>query len=112
MPARIGARMADDRCTAVHAGRRCTGLANHAESMNPTPHTFEPAQPWFIVAEISKNWADGESVANTPLLANQFERVIEHNRRRGYWLHSFQLHRMMTAPGILNETIIAVFERR
>jgi hypothetical protein len=37
--------------------------------------------------------------------------VIERNLRRGYRLHSFNMHRLMTRPEELNETIIAVFER-
>lgn len=63
----------------------------------------------FIVAEISKNW-DG-TVAPTPraLISQLFEAVLVENARRGYELHSFQLHRVMIAPDQLNETIIAVF---
>ena len=66
----------------------------------------------FIVAEISKNWRDGKSVTDTPILAQQFERVIEVNHERGYRLLTFQLHRLVTQPGELNETIIAVFEQQ
>jgi hypothetical protein len=67
-------------------------------------------QNW-IVAEVSKNWIDGrEAAPGTGLLAQQFERVIAVNFERGYFLHSFQLHRTITFPGELNETIIAVFE--
>jgi hypothetical protein len=67
-------------------------------------------QNW-IVAEISKNWIDGREVApGAGLLAEQFERVIAHNFERGYFLHSFQIARMITRPGELNETLIAVFE--
>jgi hypothetical protein len=63
----------------------------------------------FIVAEISKNWRDG--VPLTPgLLAEAFEQVIKVNRKRGYRLHSFTLHRLMTGAKDMNETIIAVFE--
>ncbi len=63
----------------------------------------------FIVAEVSKNWIDGRSAS--PLLLGQlFEHVIDVNRRRGYRLHSFQLHRLMTGINQMNETIIAVFE--
>jgi hypothetical protein len=64
----------------------------------------------FIVAEISKNWIDGASPSPL-LLAQSFELAIEYNRVRGYRLHSFQVHRMMTALNSMNETIIAVFER-
>jgi hypothetical protein len=64
----------------------------------------------FIVAEVPKTWINGQS-ARPALLAEQFELVIETNRQRGYRLHSFQLHRMMTSLSAMNETIIAVFER-
>ena len=67
-------------------------------------------EPW-VVAEISKNWRDGKSVAKTPLLAKQFETVIQYNHQRGYRLHSFQIHRFMPQPNLLNETLIAVFEK-
>jgi hypothetical protein len=63
----------------------------------------------FIVAEISKNWIDGES-PSTLLLAQQFEIVINRNAARHYRLHSFEIHRLMVAPNEINETIIAVFE--
>jgi hypothetical protein len=72
----------------------------------PTP----PTTP-FIVAEISKNWEGGKAVKDTPLIAQQFETVINFNAQRGYRLHSFQLHRFYIAPGRLNETLIAVFSR-
>jgi hypothetical protein len=68
-----------------------------------------PVPEPFIVAEISKNWRNGESVAPTPILAIQFEILINNNLVRGYVLHTFQLHRMMVEPDQLNETIIAVF---
>jgi len=66
----------------------------------------------FIVGELSKNWRDGVEV--TPglgLLSQQFERMINANASRGYQLHSFQVHRMMTGDNVLNETIVAVFVR-
>lgn len=63
----------------------------------------------FIVAEVSKTWIDG--TAESPLLlCERFERVIEVNRQRGYRLHSFTLHQLMTDSHQLVETIIAVFE--
>ncbi len=68
-------------------------------------------EPRFIVAEVSKNWFNGREVKPSGLLAQQFETVIAHNLARGYRLHSFQLHRLMTGPTDMNETIIAVFER-
>lgn len=70
------------------------------------------AQPFIIVAEVSKNWLDGEEATpGTGILAEQFERLIAHNGARGYRLLQFQLHRMMTGPNSLNETIIAAFQR-
>jgi hypothetical protein len=65
----------------------------------------------FIVAEISKNWMAGSPVSATGLIAQQFEAVINRNAERGYRLLSFTLDRVITAPGDMNETIIAVFER-
>jgi hypothetical protein len=70
-----------------------------------------PTTP-FIVAELSKNWIDDRGVIDTPILAAQFEYVININDKRGYRLHSFQIHRHSPAPDQLNETLIAVFERK
>lgn len=65
----------------------------------------------FIVAEVSKSWIDGKPVDTTfNSLADAFEYLIETNRKRGYRLHSFQVHRLMTRPDELNETLVAVFE--
>ena len=65
----------------------------------------------FIVAEISKNWINGEEASpGSGLLCQQFERVINVNFQRGYRLVSFQLHRQMVNDRDLNETIIAVFQ--
>jgi hypothetical protein len=64
----------------------------------------------FIVAEVSMSWIDGRPVSTSPLLAQSFEAVIEVNRQRGYRLHSFQLHQVMTSINAMNETIVAVFE--
>lgn len=68
----------------------------------------------FIVAEVSKNWRDGAEVTpGSGLLAQQFERVINVNEARGYLLHSFQIARVWSPDGReINETIVAVFERR
>lgn len=68
------------------------------------------AERTFIVAEVSKNW-DGCRSPSHLLLCQQFEEVIEVNRKRGYRLHSFELSRTMTGKTVLNETIIAVFEK-
>ena len=71
----------------------------------------------FIVAEISKNWPDPkwagvlDAVRRKALLASRFEEVIAKNLERGYLLHSFQFHRLMTGLERMNETIIAVFEK-
>ena len=67
----------------------------------------------FIVAEVSKNWRNGQEVTpGSGLIAQQLERVININAARGYRLLSFQVHRLLTGPNELNETVIAVFERR
>jgi RimJ/RimL family protein N-acetyltransferase len=66
----------------------------------------------FIVSEVSKNWIAGREVTpGSGLIAEQFERVIAHNHARGYRLLTFHLHRLMTKPDEMNETIIAVFQR-
>jgi hypothetical protein len=66
----------------------------------------------FIVAEVSKNWISGtEAKPGSGLLAEQFQRVIETNRKRGYMLYQFQVGRLMVADDEMNETIIAVFQR-
>jgi hypothetical protein len=44
--------------------------------------------PDMIVAEVSKNWP--EMSADTTLLSQRFETVIQHNRERGYKLHSWR----------------------
>jgi hypothetical protein len=71
--------------------------------------------PEFIVAEVSKNWKgkfpSGGKVDFQDMLSGRFERVIARNLQRGYRLHSFRLHRLMTEPDCLNETIIAVFQK-
>lgn len=66
----------------------------------------------FIVAEISKNYIGRDHMTLSPILSQSFEHVVNSNSERGYKLHSFQLHRMMVDVDNLNETIIAVFERR
>lgn len=77
------------------------------------------ANPEFIVAEVSKNWAGGRVPSDgKDHIAKQFEHVIGVNLGRGYVLYSWQLHRM-TVPSsdprvhipVLNETIVAVFRR-
>jgi hypothetical protein len=62
----------------------------------------------YIVAEITKNWSDGQPV--TPgTVSQEFERIIELNRRRGYTLYKFSLAVTPLRGGMLTETIIAVF---
>ena len=70
-----------------------------------------PASERFIVAEVSKNSIDGRQ-REPGLLAERFERVLEVNHQRGYRLLTFSLHRLMVRPDEMNETIVAVFERR
>lgn len=71
------------------------------------------AEQRFVVAEVSKNWVGGEAnVSGSLLLSQQFEQIINYWDMRYYKLHSFSLHRLMVEPGTMNETIIAVFERK
>lgn len=74
----------------------------------------EPGTP-FLVAEISKNWINGQPVNDDPrLLAQIFEAEIDGHRHRGYRLHSFQLHQLhreKAGQAQLVETIVAVFEQ-
>ena len=65
--------------------------------------------PHMIVAEVNKNWRDGRPLTPGPL-CQEFEKVINVNRQRGYRLHSFVLHQLR-GPGTIMETIIAVFEK-
>ena len=69
--------------------------------------------PEYIVAEVSKNWSGlpPQPVTQGECLSGLFERVIKCNRDRGYVLDSWKLNRLMTAPEVMNETIIAVFKR-
>lgn len=62
----------------------------------------------FIVGEVSKNWPSPDPARP---ICTLFEGLINTNLARGYRLHSFTLHRLMTGEH-LNETIIAVFERQ
>jgi hypothetical protein len=72
------------------------------------PDPCSTGEPEFIVAEIVKTWPQ----TSPGLLCHRFEDVIEVNRRRGYELHAFTLSQLMTDPGTLTETIIAVFRRK
>lgn len=65
----------------------------------------------FICAEVSKNYIDGLELHDTGPIAAQFEVIVNRNAERGYRLVSFSLHRLLTGPADMNETIIAVFER-
>ena len=64
----------------------------------------------FIVAEITKNWRNGEPLTDGVLLQSKFEKVIEVNDGRGYCLLTFALDQLITGPGCMMETIIAVFQ--
>jgi hypothetical protein len=44
-------------------------------------------------------------------LGERFEDAVNNNLERGYRLHSWKLHRIQPEPELLNETIVAVFER-
>lgn len=82
--------------------------------MEPIIRKGDPRGKRFIVAEVAKNWIAGQPVSDLPVIGELFEIVIERNFDRGYELHSFSLHRMMTGDPLmdaLNETIIAVFQR-
>lgn len=61
----------------------------------------------YIVAEIR----GCELTPESGVLAEQFARVLAHYQGLGHRLLEFHVHRMMTGPDDLNETIIAVFER-
>lgn len=61
----------------------------------------------FIVAEITKNWAVGETEAD--LLSQRFELVINTNLKRGYVLKEWKIFQVIS-QNVLTETIIAIFK--
>lgn len=63
----------------------------------------------FIVAQVSKNWQNGQEDTEG-LLNREFAEVINAHAKRGYTLHSWQLNRVMTGIDEMNATIVAVFE--
>lgn len=63
----------------------------------------------FIVAEVSKNWQTGDT-ENAELLCQRFEMVINTNLSRGYKLVDWKTH-VYVHDKIVNETIIAIFEK-
>lgn len=71
-------------------------------------------RPRTFVAEVSRNWADGD--VRKDLISERFERVINVNHGRGYRLKEWQF-RATWIPGSLStvacliETIVAIFER-
>lgn len=65
----------------------------------------------FLVAEVSKNWFNGQS-DDAAILSQKFEEIIAANWSRGYKLHSYQLNRVTPDRQTMNETIVAVFELR
>ena len=69
------------------------------------------SDPHRIVAEFSKTWMNGTS--NTPaLISQQFEAVIEQNRKRSYELESWNISQVWVPDKLtMVETIIAVFVR-
>lgn len=74
------------------------------------------ADPEFtIIAEVSQNWIDGvaQPLDGVPVFISQrFEHVIAVNAKRGYCLADWHLSRLVVSPNQINETIVAVFERR
>jgi hypothetical protein len=65
----------------------------------------------FIVAEVSTNWPKPWPVYPRDCLGGKFEEIINANLERGYRLHSFQLHQLLTSAEVMTETIVAVFEK-
>jgi predicted GNAT superfamily acetyltransferase len=63
----------------------------------------------FIVAELSKNWGQGEPATKT--IGQQFEKAINTNFQRGYNLKEWKIN-SNSQNGIFTETIIAIFELR
>lgn len=64
----------------------------------------------FIVAEISKNWIFGNSTDGKENIGHQFTLIINHNYERGYTLKDWK-HTVTLYEGMMNETIIAIFEK-
>jgi hypothetical protein len=72
----------------------------------------------FIVAEVSKNWTVVQEdivESSKGLVSQRFEQVITTNARRGYRLHSWKFasgaYQSEGGRVVLNETIVAVFEK-
>ena len=61
-----------------------------------------------IVAEISRNWPGSP----LPTISVLFNQCILHNLERGYILRDWRFNQVVTEPGAMVETIIAVFERK
>lgn len=86
-----------------------TDVKRYEVSKEQLADDFEPPR---IVGEVSKTWRDDRELeVERPLLCERFETMIEHNRTRGYGLESWQMSSVLTAPGVLTETIVAVFAR-
>ncbi len=71
-------------------------------------------KPRFIVGEVSKNWTpDGTAQQpDRPTISQLFEEVVQEASTRGYRLHSWQLASVEDhSYGMINETIVAVFEQ-
>ena len=69
-------------------------------------------KPRFIVGEVSKTWTLGGDlpVTRSEFLSGKFEEMLAFNWARGYRLLSFAYSQVKDAPGVLNESLIAVFE--
>lgn len=63
-----------------------------------------------IVAEISKNWRNANAADPNDALSHRFERVIQFNEDRGYYLDDWKFQSVIF-DGNINETIIAVFKK-
>lgn len=63
----------------------------------------------FIVAEVSKSYRQLMS-ADSELLCQKFEKIINFNYKRGYDLHDWKMNTVISGE-VHSETIIAVFRR-
>lgn len=64
----------------------------------------------YIVAELSRNYAEHEPPPLPPL-GVLFEAALSANEKRGYRLHTWRMTQTVVKPGTLTATIVAVFER-
>lgn len=83
------------------------------------PH-HQPVFAPMIVAEVTKNWVEGEE-PSTPILCQRFEEIIRFNNARGYRLHDWKMTTLYKpaakdvdgerTPNCMTETIVAIFEK-